>query len=38
MGTATVGLTACMFAQDTTLSARLSTQGVISLQVTLTRT
>ena len=33
MGTADVDLKECMYAQETTLSARLSTQGVVYLQV-----
>ena len=33
MGTADVELKECMYAQETTLSARLSTQGVVYLQV-----
>ena len=38
MGTADVDLKECMYAQETTLSARLSTQGVVYLQVWLALT
>ena len=38
MGTADVDLKECMYAHETALSARLSTQGVVYLQVRLALT